>query len=80
MRILGIDPGYAIVGWGCVRFERARFTPLDFGAVTTQADWAFSDRLAYIYDATVQLLKRFFPTRCRLKNCFFRTTKKPPST
>lgn len=35
MIVLGIDPGYAIVGWGVVRYERGRFAPLDYGAVLT---------------------------------------------
>ena len=30
MRILGIDPGYAIVGYGVVDLERSRFTPVDY--------------------------------------------------
>ena len=33
MRVLGIDPGYAIVGWGVVEYIGNRFTPVDFGAV-----------------------------------------------
>ena len=36
MIILGIDPGYAIVGWGVIRYERGRFIPVDFGAITTR--------------------------------------------
>ena len=33
VRILGIDPGYAIVGWGVVRYERGRFTPLTLSLI-----------------------------------------------
>ena len=32
MLILGIDPGYAIIGWGLIRFERGKYIPVDFGA------------------------------------------------
>ena len=32
MRVLGIDPGYAIVGWGVVEYAGNRFAPVDFGA------------------------------------------------
>ena len=37
MRILGIDPGYAIVGFGVVSYHGADFTPLEYGAITTEA-------------------------------------------
>ena len=37
MRVLGIDPGYAIVGWGVVDYAGNRFAPVDFGAVCTEA-------------------------------------------
>ena len=33
MRVLGIDPGYAIVGWGVVDYAGNRFAPVDYGAV-----------------------------------------------
>ena len=36
MRILGIDPGYAIVGFGAVDYERNQFTTLQYGAITTR--------------------------------------------
>ena len=36
MRVLGIDPGYAIVGWGVIEQEGIRFKAVDFGAVCTQ--------------------------------------------
>ena len=38
MLILGIDPGYAIIGWGVIRFERGRYIPVDFGAITDDAE------------------------------------------
>ena len=37
MIILGIDPGYAIVGWGVIEYTSNRFTVVDYGAVTTEA-------------------------------------------
>ena len=35
MRVLGIDPGYAIVGWGVVEYAGNRFAPIAYGAVCT---------------------------------------------
>ena len=37
MKILGIDPGYAIVGYGVVEYRANRFTTLDYGAILTPA-------------------------------------------
>ena len=37
MRIIGIDPGYAIIGYGIVDYDANHFTVVDYGAVTTKA-------------------------------------------
>ena len=49
MRVLGIDPGYAIVGWGVVEYAGNRFAPVDFGAVCTDAGVPFERRLDEVY-------------------------------
>mgnify|MGYP001199776488 FL=1 len=53
MRVLGIDPGYAIVGWGVVDYAGNRFAPVDFGAVCTDAGVPFERRLDEIGRAHV---------------------------
>ena len=50
MVILGIDPGYAIVGWGVIEYNNTKFKTIAYGAVTTPAGMDFSDRLERIYD------------------------------
>ena len=45
MRVLGIDPGYAIVGWGVVEYISNRFAPIGYGAVITEKDTPFEQRL-----------------------------------
>ena len=50
MRILGIDPGYAIVGYGVLDYVSGRFSVVGFGAVTTPADLPFEKRLKMIYE------------------------------
>lgn len=37
MIILGIDPGYAIVGWGVLEYNANKFKVIDYGAITTDA-------------------------------------------
>ena len=42
MIVLGIDPGYAIVGYGVVEYHNNKFRMLDFGAITTEAHTPFN--------------------------------------
>ncbi|HXK84063.1 MAG TPA: crossover junction endodeoxyribonuclease RuvC, partial [Clostridiales bacterium] len=44
MRVLGIDPGYAIVGYGVLDYNSSKFKVLDFGAVKTKAGESFPCR------------------------------------
>ena len=69
MRILGIDPGYAIVGFGVVDYENTRFKLIDMGAVTTAADMPFEARLKALYLDMSEIIDTYFsstPTRKRL--------------
>lgn len=75
MIILGIDPGYAIVGWGVIRFERGRYLPLDFGAITTRAGVPFNRRLETIYDDMTALLERYHPEAAAVEKLYFQSNK-----
>ena len=55
MRILGIDPGYAIVGYGVVDYNAGRFAPVEYGAITTPAHTLFEERLVQVYDELAAL-------------------------
>ena len=61
MIILGIDPGYAIVGWGVVEYQGIKHRPVAFGAITTEAHTDFNLRLKQIYDDMVELIERSKP-------------------
>ena len=50
MIILGIDPGYAIVGWGVLEYKMNKFRVLGYGAITTEAHTDFPLRLQTIYN------------------------------
>lgn len=75
MVILGIDPGYAIIGWGAIRYERGRFQPMCFGAVTTEAGVPFNRRLMQIYNDTVMLLQKVRPDAIAIEKLYFTTNK-----
>ena len=64
MRILGIDPGYATIGFGLIEGERAQYRMVTYGAITTPAGLPLSKRLYQIdrekrqvMDMTKRLLK-----------------------
>ena len=76
MLILGIDPGYAIIGWGVIRFERGKYIPVDFGAVTTNAGVPFNRRLEQIYDQLNELLDTHHPDAVAVEKLYFQTNAK----
>ena len=76
MIILGIDPGYAIVGWGLIEYKGSSFTPLRYGAVTTQAGEDFNNRLKVIYDDVCSIIKAFKPEAMAIERLYFTTNQK----
>lgn len=76
MLILGIDPGYAIVGWGLVRYEKARYTPVRYGAITTEAGTDFSLRLQEIYRDMTELLQKCRPDALAVEKLYFKNNQK----
>lgn len=76
MLILGVDPGYAIVGYGAVRMEAARFTPVGFGAITTGAGEEFPCRLEQIYDSMLQILEKCRPDAFSVEKLYFQNNQK----
>lgn len=73
MVILGIDPGYAIVGYGVVNYNNNKFKPLNFGAVTTPAGMEFPERLNIIYNGITQIIKDYKPDALSIEKLFFNT-------
>ena len=76
MVIFGIDPGYAIVGCGIVRYERNNFSLMGYGAVTTHKDKPFNERLVKIYDDITELLEKFKPDAVSIERLYFNTNQK----
>ncbi|MDD4699656.1 MAG: crossover junction endodeoxyribonuclease RuvC [Oscillospiraceae bacterium] len=73
MVVLGIDPGYAIVGYGIVKYESNKFTPIEYGAITTAAKTDFSSRLEKIYDEMLMLLSKHLLDAVSIEKLFFNT-------
>lgn len=73
MVVLGIDPGFAIVGWGVIDYTANTHRPIAFGAITTKAHTDFTLRLKQIYDDTVELLAKSKPDAVAVEKLFFTT-------
>ena len=71
MRILGIDPGYGITGFGLIEAERGASQLLRCGAITTPAGTEFSARLEMIYNDMTQLLQMTQPDAVAIEELFF---------
>ena len=71
MRVLGIDPGYAIVGWGVVEYAGNRFAPIAYGAVCTDKDTPFEQRLIEIYDGIKDICTRYQPEALSIEKLYY---------
>ncbi|WP_053957007.1 crossover junction endodeoxyribonuclease RuvC [Inediibacterium massiliense] len=71
MRILGIDPGIAIVGYGVIEYKGNHMKTLGYGAILTHADEEMPQRLKKVYDDLEILLDRFKPDVVAIEELFF---------
>ena len=76
MIVLGIDPGYAIVGYGVVEYHNNHFKVLDYGAIITEAHTPFNERIERIYDCACALIARYSPDAMAIEKLFFNTNQK----
>ena len=76
MIILGIDPGYAIVGFGVLEYKNNHFSVIDYGAITTDAGTPFNRRLEYIYDQLTELLQKYKPDAMSIEKLFYNSNAK----
>ena len=76
MIILGIDPGYAIVGYGVINYEANRFQVLDYGAITTPAGMPFVERLDVIDRDLNMIFEKYHPQAMAIEKLFYNTNAK----
>lgn len=71
MRILGIDPGYGITGFGLIEADRGQYKMLNCGAITTPPNTDFPWRLEVIYNDMTELLRVSQPEAVAIEELFF---------
>lgn len=73
MRILGIDPGVATVGFGVIENNKNQLSLINYGVITTPAHTSLSSRLDRIFDDMNELCSTFSPDAIACEELFFNT-------
>lgn len=76
MRILGIDPGYAILGYGIIDKMGNKFSVCRYGAITTDSKMSMEDRLEFLYDSLREIIDEEQPDVASIEQLFFNTNAK----
>jgi len=71
MIILGIDPGFAITGYGIVKYEGNKFSAIDYGAITTASTMELPKRLLHLHDSLEKLIGEYKPDAIAIEELFF---------
>lgn len=71
MRILGIDPGTAIVGWGVIDVVGNKTTAVAYGHITTSKDLPLSKRLLEISRNLTDIVNEYHPEEAGIEELFF---------
>ncbi|MCI7145285.1 MAG: crossover junction endodeoxyribonuclease RuvC [Clostridiales bacterium] len=76
MKILGIDPGYAILGYGVIEKTGNRFIPCTYGSLTTHKDMPMPDRLELLYDGLREIIVSEEPEVASIEELYFNNNAK----
>jgi crossover junction endodeoxyribonuclease RuvC len=71
MRVIGIDPGTAIVGYGVLDYKSGRYTVVDYGCIYTETGLQLSKRLKKIYDDLYVLLEKYKPDHMAVEELYY---------
>ena len=76
MVIMGIDPGFAITGYGLIDYTGSKFRVLEYGVVSTGSGELFTDRLATIERHLENMVLKYRPEECAVEELFFNNNAK----
>lgn len=71
MVILGIDPGFARVGWGVLEVQNSEFKIKNYGCIETSKNIDSQDRLVSVYKEVCALIKKYKPDALAIEELFF---------
>ena len=76
MRILGIDPGYALMGYGVIEQEGSRLRVIDYGSIATDASADMPERLKFLYSSLMDIIAETQPDAAAIEELFYNTNAK----
>lgn len=76
MRILGIDPGTATVGWGVIEISGGDYAPIAYGHISTSKELSMPERLREIADDLESLIRTHEPAEAAVEELFFFNNQK----
>ena len=76
IRILGIDPGYAIMGWGVIEKNGNSFKPIAYGSLTTDKDMPMPQRLKSLYARLMEIMAQYEPEEMSIEELYFNDNAK----
>jgi len=78
MRLIGLDPGLRVTGWGIVEAEGNRLSYVACGVVTSEAELSLAERLTMLHTGILEVLKRYVPDEAAVEETF--VNRNPTST
>lgn len=76
MKIIGIDPGTARIGWGVVNLDKSVTSAEAYGCITTPAQQSESDRLLTLYQSINKIFSSYRADAVAVESLFFATNAK----
>ncbi len=76
MRILGIDPGYAIMGWGVIEKKGSSFFPVAYGSIETEKETPMPERLKHLYASLMDIISEYDPEEVSIEELYFNNNAK----
>lgn len=76
MLILGIDPGFARVGWAVIENQKSKIKTKNYGCIETSKNLCSSERLVLVYKQVCRLIKRYDPQALAIEELFFTSNAK----
>jgi crossover junction endodeoxyribonuclease RuvC len=70
-KILGIDPGTGIMGWGLIEKDKSQILPLKYGCILTKANSPRADRLLHIFSSLCDIIEKNKPDEFAIEELFF---------
>jgi len=71
MRILGIDPGTRVVGYGIIETAGSRIAPVTFGVVRARPGDSYAVRLRRIFEGLTRIVREYRPDEAAIEEAFY---------